>query len=182
MVAIAAAQYYSLFLKSDGSLWAMGTNNLGQLGDGTLQDTNRPEQIVPGGVVAISGAWGQSLFLKSDGTLWGMGDEYYGELGDGFSSFLTNYSIVPELIVPAPQPVLTNPSVLSQTNLQLLATCFFGGNFVLLSSTNLTLPLNQWKPLRTNSVNTRGIANYATVLSNAVRVNTNRQFYILRSQ
>ena len=38
----------SLFLKSDGSLWAMGYNNLGQLGDGTYNSTNLPEQIVAG--------------------------------------------------------------------------------------------------------------------------------------
>lgn len=32
--------YHSLFLKSDGSLWTMGYNNFGQLGDGTLNETN----------------------------------------------------------------------------------------------------------------------------------------------
>ena len=45
--------YHSLFLKSDGSLWVRGYNNFGQLGDGTLNKTNRPELIVlylpPGG-------------------------------------------------------------------------------------------------------------------------------------
>jgi hypothetical protein len=36
----------SLFLKSDGSLWAMGYNYFGQLGDGTYNNTNRPEEIL----------------------------------------------------------------------------------------------------------------------------------------
>jgi hypothetical protein len=39
---------HSLFLKSDGSLWAMGYNGYGELGDGTYNNTNRPEQIVAG--------------------------------------------------------------------------------------------------------------------------------------
>jgi alpha-tubulin suppressor-like RCC1 family protein len=34
--------YHSLFLKSDGSLWVMGYNDFGQLGDGTL---NKKGQI-----------------------------------------------------------------------------------------------------------------------------------------
>ena len=46
MTAIAAGHYHSLFLKSDGSLWAMGGNQHGELGDRTLNDTNRTEQIL----------------------------------------------------------------------------------------------------------------------------------------
>ncbi len=80
---IAAGQFHSLFLKSDGSLWAMGYNWDGELGDGTRSNTNRPEQIVTRGVAAIAGGGFHSLFLKSDGSLWAMGDNYYGQLGDG---------------------------------------------------------------------------------------------------
>ena len=52
VVAIAAGQYHSLFLKSDGSLWAMGQNDQGQLGDGfspiAFDDgTDIPEQVYP---------------------------------------------------------------------------------------------------------------------------------------
>src|SRR3954470_9028782 len=67
---------HTLFLKSDGSLWGMGNNQLGQLGDGTYSATapvfgiNRPEQIMASGVTAIAAGFGHSLFLKSDGSLW----------------------------------------------------------------------------------------------------------------
>ncbi len=85
VTAIAAGWNHSLFLKSDGSLWAMGNNAFGQLGDGTLNSTgiNSPEKIVPSGVTAIAAGRGHSLFLKSDGSLWGMGDNSDGQLGDG---------------------------------------------------------------------------------------------------
>ena len=83
VVAIAAGGSHSLFLKSDGSLWAMGANNNGQLGDGTYNNTNLPEEIVASNVTAIAAGNNHSLFLKSDGSLWGMGYNLQGDLGDG---------------------------------------------------------------------------------------------------
>ncbi len=90
VTAVAGGEFHTLFLMSNdwasaGSLWAMGDNWAGQLGDGTLIDTrdgstfNRPgpEQIVPSGVKAISGGGSSSLFLKADGSLWAMGLESY---------------------------------------------------------------------------------------------------------
>ena len=46
VTAIAGGGDHSLFFKSDGSLWGMGTNVYGQLGDNTYNLTNRPEQIL----------------------------------------------------------------------------------------------------------------------------------------
>jgi alpha-tubulin suppressor-like RCC1 family protein len=86
VTAVAAGHDHSLFLKSDGSLWAMGANSSGELGDGTFNRTNRPEQIVASGVTAIAAGVQDSLFLKSDGSLWAMGYNQYGELGDGGTS------------------------------------------------------------------------------------------------
>jgi len=83
VTAIAAGEFQSLFVKSDGSLWGMGYNNAGQLGDGTYNRTNRPEQIAASNIVAIAAGNLHSLFLKSDGSLWGMGYNADGELGDG---------------------------------------------------------------------------------------------------
>src|SRR5579859_2464119 len=80
---ISAGFAYSLFLKSDGSLWAMGYNFRAELGDGTFNNTNRPEQIVASGVTAIAAGTYHSLFLKSDGSLWAMGENNNGELGNG---------------------------------------------------------------------------------------------------
>ncbi len=117
-----------------------------------------------------------SLYLKSDGSLWAMGYNNFGELGDGFPS---NYSL-PEQICPSQQPVLSS-TLSSQPNLQFNATCGFGGKFYLLGSADMTLPLNQWSPLRTNSVTARGTNNYSVTLTNAFNPG-GQQFYILQSQ
>jgi alpha-tubulin suppressor-like RCC1 family protein len=74
---------HSLFLKSDGSLHAMGHNVFGQLGDGTTTNRNSPVQILASGVTQIAAGRYHSLFLKSDGSLHAMGDGGYGQLGDG---------------------------------------------------------------------------------------------------
>ena len=84
VTAVAAGLSFSLFLKSDGSLWAMGYNGYGQLGDGSNNgNTNQPERIVTNNVTAIAAGGNHSLFIKSDGSLWAMGWNGYGQLGDG---------------------------------------------------------------------------------------------------
>jgi alpha-tubulin suppressor-like RCC1 family protein len=72
----------SLFIKSDGSLWAMGNNSSGQLGIVKFSNAYTPDEVVPGGVTAIAVGENFSLFIKSDGSLWGMGNNIYGQLGD----------------------------------------------------------------------------------------------------
>lgn len=39
--------YHTLWVKSDGTLWAWGWNNFGQLGDGTNTARNSPVQVKP---------------------------------------------------------------------------------------------------------------------------------------
>jgi hypothetical protein len=100
VTAIAAGSYHSLFLKSDGSLWAMGGNSYGQLGDGTGDNSDRPELIVASNVTAIAAGVFFSMFLKSDGSLWAMGDNSYGQLGDGTYGLAPNYTTnQPEQII-----------------------------------------------------------------------------------
>jgi alpha-tubulin suppressor-like RCC1 family protein len=44
-VAIAASAYHSLALRADGSVWAWGENEAGQLGDGSTVSRNRPVPV-----------------------------------------------------------------------------------------------------------------------------------------
>jgi alpha-tubulin suppressor-like RCC1 family protein len=82
--ALAGGQIYSLALKNDGTVWAWGSNNWGQLGDGTTTQRNAPVQVRGlSGVQAIDAGHSHSLALKSDGTVWAWGKNDYGQLGDG---------------------------------------------------------------------------------------------------
>ncbi len=78
VTAIAAGGYHSLFLKRDGSLWAMGYNGDGELGDGTFSAAsvlcNQPARTDfghqrPG---RCRGNY-HSLIIKTNGSLWAMG-------------------------------------------------------------------------------------------------------------
>ncbi len=82
VVSASTGAAHSLFIKSDGSLWAKGGNQYGQLGDGTTIDRIAPVHVATG-VVAVSTFAYHSLFLKNDGSLWGMGRNSSGQLGDG---------------------------------------------------------------------------------------------------
>jgi len=79
---IAAGDLTTFFLTSDSTLWALGDNSYGQLGDGTKINRISPVRILSGVKAASSGGT-HSLFLKTDGTLWACGDNSYGQLGDG---------------------------------------------------------------------------------------------------
>ncbi len=73
----------SLIVKTDGSLWAMGDNSSGQLGDGTTTTRTSPVQILAGGVKGLAAGNSHSLVARADGSLWAMGDNSSGQLGDG---------------------------------------------------------------------------------------------------
>lgn len=72
----------TFFTKDNGSLWAMGNNEGGFLGDGTFNSTDRPIQIVPSGVVAVACGEDFTIFLKDDSSVWGFGWNGDGPLGD----------------------------------------------------------------------------------------------------
>ena len=82
-IAIAAGSEHTVALKSDGTLWAWGYNVQGQLGNGTLSDSNTPVEVSGGDDTwtAIAAGGYQTRALKSDGTLW-----WWGSSGTGFGS------------------------------------------------------------------------------------------------
>lgn len=90
VVAIAAGEYHSVAVRSDGTVWAWGDNSYGQLGldPATTFFAKNPVQV-PGsgalGFVAKDVAAGNyhSLARLDDGTVKAWGSNGSGELGDG---------------------------------------------------------------------------------------------------
>jgi len=81
---ILMGENYTILLKSDGTVWAWGNNDYGQLGDGTTTNSSIPVQVNGlSDVQSISVGNYHSLALKSDGTVWAWGNNEYGQLGDG---------------------------------------------------------------------------------------------------
>ena len=81
-VEIAAGNSFSLFVKADDTLWAVGSNSSGQLGDGSNEPRTAPVQIATG-VAQVAAGGSHTLFLKRDGTLWATGENGAGQLGLG---------------------------------------------------------------------------------------------------
>jgi alpha-tubulin suppressor-like RCC1 family protein len=84
--AISAGAFHSLAIGSDGRLYAWGSNDQGELGDGTTTEHDSPEVItLAAGVTptAIAAGYYHSLVIGSDGNLYAWGYNEIGQLGDG---------------------------------------------------------------------------------------------------
>jgi autotransporter-associated beta strand protein len=83
-------------------------------------------------------------------------------------------------VVSLPRPGITSMS-LSGTNLVLTGTNAVAGRpYLVLSSTDVTLPLNQWTPLSTNTFGAAG--NFSITATNAVDPLAAQKFYALQVQ
>jgi alpha-tubulin suppressor-like RCC1 family protein len=84
VTSLSSTAYHTLALMQDGTVWAWGYNDNGQLGD--VADVVR---VVPApipnltGVRALAAGTYHSLALKQDGTVWAWGLNNLGQLGDG---------------------------------------------------------------------------------------------------
>jgi alpha-tubulin suppressor-like RCC1 family protein len=89
IIGVSAGVQYTMFLKSDGTVWATGYNNVGQLGDNTATAFQINPVVVKdaagttfGGVVGLALTAQHTVVMRSDGTVWAWGDNGYRQLGD----------------------------------------------------------------------------------------------------
>ena len=71
-------------MTTDGRLFSWGSNQYGQLGNGTTTDSNVPTQVgTASNWVAIAAGTSASMGVQSDGSLWVWGRNDSGQLGLG---------------------------------------------------------------------------------------------------
>jgi alpha-tubulin suppressor-like RCC1 family protein len=85
VVAIAAGGDSGYALRRDGTVWAWGDDEFGELGDGEVRlDRQTPVQVAGlHDVIAIAAGSCSGYALLRGGTVWSWGQGTYGQLGDG---------------------------------------------------------------------------------------------------
>jgi len=89
IIAIAAGEFFTIALKSDGTVRAWGENWNGQLGDNTTVHKRTPVQVLGIGgsgvltdIIAIAAGDYHTTAVRADGIACSWGDNNYGQLGD----------------------------------------------------------------------------------------------------
>lgn len=79
-VSVAESGHYGV-IKEDGSLWMWGTNEEGQIGDGTMENRETPVKVMED-VAAVSVTNGRTAAIKTDGSLWMWGCSDWSTMGE----------------------------------------------------------------------------------------------------
>ncbi|WP_308638950.1 RCC1 domain-containing protein [Paenibacillus silvisoli] len=84
---ISSGYRHTLFLKEDGTVWAVGGNEHGQLGNGQTSKGDKlftePMQVLGlKDVIQVAAGDNHSVAVTSDGTVWAWGGNEHGQLGD----------------------------------------------------------------------------------------------------
>ncbi len=86
VIQVAANGYFSLALRSDGTVWAWGDDSAGQLGNArSSTPVTRPVNTIGAGsgITRLSAGDFHVLALKSNGTVLAWGSNGSGQLGNG---------------------------------------------------------------------------------------------------
>jgi len=83
VVAVGSGLFHCLVVRADGTVWAWGKGDFGELGNGVASTSGTPAPVTGlTGVTAVTGGYDHSYALKSDGTVWSWGMNGGGQLGN----------------------------------------------------------------------------------------------------
>jgi uncharacterized repeat protein (TIGR01451 family) len=97
---ISTSGYHSLAVKSDGTVWAWGQNDRGEVTGSSFNSVYSPIAVSGlSNIVAVAAGFTYSLALDRDGRVWAWGSNSEGQLGLGTSDFSTHSTpvVVPGL-------------------------------------------------------------------------------------
>lgn len=124
VVKLGGRPYFTLAEKADGTIWAWGMNQFGQMGNGTVTPLSSPPNSVPvqvsnsqpggpiNGAAQITCGYQFGAALTTNGTVWVWGSGTHGEQGTGATT--ANYT-------PVQIPGLTNITQISAGWFHILA-------------------------------------------------------------
>jgi alpha-tubulin suppressor-like RCC1 family protein len=86
VVGIAGGGWHNVALKSDGTIWAWGMNDVRQVARASPYSVSSPVKVagISATVVAVGAGYWHGLALKTDGTVWQWGYDGVGQLVTGF--------------------------------------------------------------------------------------------------
>jgi len=111
--------FHSVALKNDGTVWAWGVNEDGELGNGGTTDSDVPVQVSGlSSITSIKTAIQafHNVAVKSDGSVWTWGDNVSGQLGLGIYGPLAGTSTSPtgeKAPVKLPASSLASPTAVA---------------------------------------------------------------------
>ncbi len=87
ITAISTGWWHSLALKNDGTVWAWGHDNYGQLGDNAdLEGKPTPVRVAAlKAITAVAAGGGNGFALDTAGKVWSWGWDFFGQLGNNRS-------------------------------------------------------------------------------------------------
>lgn len=91
VIDVSAGPIHTVAINQGGNIWAWGSNQGGQLGDGTNTDRTTPVMLTGiTDVTTVSAGLRHTLALTENGTAWAWGWNSVGQLGDGTKSNRTS--------------------------------------------------------------------------------------------
>lgn len=83
-IQIETGENFTLMLKENGTVWAWGNNQYGQLGNGTTEYSGIPQKISElTNIVYINAGSTFAFAINNNGEVFGWGNNRYAQLGDG---------------------------------------------------------------------------------------------------